>query len=90
MRPKTRIIIRPWTPRIIPYYISVDSVKQSLLVAYPKLKKVLYVGWAKRKVNGKAKFFYLAATGDTTRQAREVLKKSDAFGENVWDLRKPV
>lgn len=89
MKTKTRIIVRPWTPRIVPYTIPAESVRQTLALAYPKFKKVLYIGWVKRRINGKPRLFYLAATADTTRKAREMFKKSEAFGENVWDLAKP-
>lgn len=83
---QVRIIVRPWIPRNLPYSIPSDSVEQILQNVYPSLKKVLYVGWVKRRVDNKMKLFYLAATGDTTRQARENFKKSEAFGENIWEL----
>lgn len=83
---KIRVIIRPWTPRNIPHQIPVEKVKEVLETAYPKLGKILYVGWAKRKVEGKRKLFYLATTGDTPSEAREKLKKSENYGEDIWNL----
>ncbi len=83
---KTRIIIRPWTPRTVPSSLPEAPIKQALKEAYPKLKKIVYIGWAKRKVNGKRVLWYLAATGETTKEAREHLKKSELYGENVWIL----
>jgi len=53
-RKKFRVIIRPWVPRKIPYDIPMNQVKEILKVAYPKLKKVVYVGWARRVVEGKS------------------------------------
>lgn len=83
---KVRVIIRPWTPRNIPHQIPVEKVKEVLEAAYPKLGKILYVGWAKRVIEGKRTLFYLAATADTPSQARERLKKSENYGKDIWNL----
>jgi hypothetical protein len=79
-----RVVVRPWTPRRVPYTISVDALEQVLIVAYPKLKEVLYVGWTKRRVAGKLTLMYIAATGDTTQEARQAFKKSEDYNESVW------
>ncbi len=86
MKKKVRIIVRPWIPRRIPYLISANLVKKKIEFAYPKLKKVLYVGWVRRKVNGRSSLLYLAATADTTKDARFLLKKGELYGENIWNL----
>lgn len=83
---QVRIIVRPWVPRRIPYSIPAKAVEEKLTLAYPKLKRVLYIGWIRKKVNGKSGLFYLAATADTTKDARRVLKKSESFGEDIWNL----
>jgi len=71
---KFRIIVRPWIPRKIPYQILTTNVKMILEEAYPKLKKVVYVGWARRLYDGKKQIIYLAATGDSGIEARKVFK----------------
>jgi len=86
MKKRIRVVVRPWVPRNIPYAIPTDSVRRVLAEAFPKLKKVLYVGWVKRRENGKVTLYYLAATADTTLEARNILKTSKAYGENVWNL----
>jgi hypothetical protein len=86
MKKHIRVIVRPWVPRNIPYTIPAENVRQVLSFAYPKLKKVLYIGWARRRVNGKRVLCYLAATADTTLSARRILKLSESYGEEVWNL----
>lgn len=81
---KFRIIIHPWVPRKIPYDIPMTRVKDILKDAYPKLKKVVYVGWARRVYDGKKQIVYLAATGDSGIEARKVFKISEKFGEDIW------
>ena len=83
-RKKFRILIRPWVPRKIPYQIPMDRVKEILKEAYPKLKKVVYVGWSRRIYDGKKQIVYLAATGDSGIEARKVFKTSENFGEDIW------
>lgn len=86
MKKKIRVIVRPWTPRNIPYTIPAENAKKILEDAYPKIKKVLYIGWTKRMVNGKRMLKYLAATADSTIDARKIFKYSEEFGENIWNL----
>jgi hypothetical protein len=81
---KFRIIVRPWTPRKIPYQIPMTRIKELMQEAYPKLKKVVYVGWVRRVVDGKKQIIYLAATGDSGIEARKVFKTSENFGEDIW------
>lgn len=85
-KPKIRVIVRPWTPRIIPYAIPTAAVRDILKEAYPQLKKVLYVGWIKRKENNKSVLYYLAATGETAGEARKNFKKSVNYGIDIWKL----
>jgi hypothetical protein len=84
---KFRIIVRPWTPRKIPYQIPMTGIKEILTEAYPNLKKVVYVGWARRIFDKKKQIIYLAATGDTGLQARKAFKTSEEFGENIWVIK---
>lgn len=86
MKKKVRVIVRPWIPRNIPFTIPAEQAKQVLEGAYPKLKKVVYIGWAKRYVNGRRVLRYVAATADTTIDARKVFKYSEDYGENIWNL----
>lgn len=81
---KIRVIVRPWTPRKLPKQISIKRVDDVVEKAYPKMKKLLYVGWVRRNVNGKRRLLFLAATGDTPSEARTVFKQSENFGEDVW------
>jgi hypothetical protein len=81
---KTRIIVRPWTPRKIPYVVSKQRVNEVISEARPKIKAILYVGWVRRKVDNKRKILFLAATGATASEARTAFKKSEDFGENIW------
>ena len=81
---KFRIIVRPWVPRKLPYQIPMVKVKDVLEEAYPNLKKVVYVGWSRRIINGKRELIYLAATGDTGLEARKAFKTSEQFGEDIW------
>src|SRR5579862_3685016 len=78
---KFRVIIRPWIPRKLPYDVPMTRAKEILKGAYPKLKKVVYVGWARRVHDGKRQIVYLAATGDSGIEARKVFKTSEHFGE---------
>lgn len=84
LKKKFRIIVRPWVPRQLPYQIPMDHVKEILKIAYPKLKKVVYVGWARRVIDGKKQIVYLAATGETGPEARKIFKASQNFGEDIW------
>ncbi len=81
---KFRIIIRQWTPRKLPYDLPMARVKEILHDAYPKLKMVVYVGWARRVYEDKKQIIYLAATGDTGIEARKIFKTSEKFGEDIW------
>ncbi len=84
--PKVRIIVRPWQPRTVPRPLQSKDVESILHTARPKLKKVLYIGWARRRINGVSQLHYLAATGDTTSEARRTFKSSQDFGETIWKL----
>jgi hypothetical protein len=81
---KLRVIVRPWTPRKIPYAISIEHVNRIMQEAKPKIKAVIYVGWARRKMNEKRMLLYLAATGNTASEARKAFKTSENFGEDIW------
>lgn len=81
-----RVVVRPWTPRKIPYRITTAQAEFILDTAYPNLKKVVYVGWTRRDVNGKKQLLYLASTADTLREARRVFKTGTDFGINLWKL----
>ncbi len=81
-----RVIVRPWVPRKIPFQIPVASVMQILDKVRPKLKRILYAGWVKRKVNGKQILCYLAATADTLNEAKKKFKSGENFGDEVWNL----
>lgn len=83
-KPKIRVIVRPWTPRKIPYSISFQRVNEVIKEARPKLKSHLYVGWSRRNVAGKKVLFYLVATGNTSSEVRKAFKISENFGENIW------
>ena len=83
---KFRIIVRPLVPRRLPYQIPMTRVKEILQEAYPQLKNVVYVGWARRVYNGKKQLIYLAATGETGSESRKVFKTSELFGEKIWVL----
>ena len=79
-----RVIMRPWIPRRLPYDVSITKVQEVLRDIYLKLKKVVYVGWARRVIDGKRQIIYLVATGETGSEARKVFKTSEAFGEDIW------
>ncbi|MBA3724287.1 MAG: hypothetical protein H0W89_05370 [Candidatus Levybacteria bacterium] len=81
---KIRIIVRPWVPRKLPYQIPMARVKEVLQEAYPQLKTVVYVGWARRTMDNRKLLIYLAATGETGLEARKAFKKSEKFGEDIW------
>ena len=83
---KVRILVRPWVPRRIPYQIPMSSVREVLTSARPHMQEVLYVGWVKRVVDGKRVLMYLAATGETAKEARKRFKESNDFGVNIWKL----
>ncbi len=44
----------------------------------------MYVGWARRVIEGKKQIVYLAATGDSGIEARKAFKTSENFGEDIW------
>ncbi len=81
---KIRVIVRPWNPRKIPYSISFQQVNEIIKEAQPKIKNILYVGWARRSVGDKKVLQYLVATGETSSKARKAFKMSIDFGENIW------
>lgn len=83
---KPRVIVRPWIPRKKIPFISQDIIEQTMKTNFTKLRPVLYVGWCMRKINGKRVLLYLMATGETSKEARTHFKKSEAYGENIWDL----
>ncbi len=81
---KYRVIVKPVTPRNVPQTIPAEKLIKILDEALPHLQKVIYAGWIRRNVNKKKRLQFLAATGNTSKEARENFKKSEAFGENVW------
>lgn len=83
-RPKIRVIVRPWVPRKIPYAISIEEVEQVIREAQKNIKAVIYVGWARRVIDGKKIILYVIATGNTASEARNNFKKSNKIGEEVW------
>lgn len=76
--------MRPWVPRKLPYQIPMTRVKEILQEAYPELKSVVYVGWARRIHKGKKTLMYLAATGSSGIDARKAFKTSTDFGKDIW------
>lgn len=83
---KYRIVIRPWIPRRKVHPIPMSVVEETINNNRDKLQKAIYAGWSRRIVDGKRTIVYLLATGITTREARDNFKKSEEFGENVWQL----
>lgn len=81
---KIRVIVRPWTPRKIPQQIPAKRVDELIEKIYPKIKKLLYVGWVRRKIDGKRTLLFLAATGNTPSEARQAFKKSELWEEDIW------
>lgn len=81
---RVRVVVRQWIPRKLPKQISIARVNELVKEIYPKLKKILYVGWCKRVINGKKVIVYLAATGDSGIIARKVFKTSEDFGQDIW------
>ena len=81
---KIRIIVSPLIPRKMPYSITKEQINQLMKEARPKIKSVIYVGWARRKIDGKRRLLYLMATGSTSPEARKTFKTSENFGEDIW------
>lgn len=81
---KPRIVVKPFVPRKVPYQIPIQKIDEFIKKEHQKIKKVLFVGWARRKIDGKRKLLFLAATGETTTTARKNFKESYNFGDEVW------
>ncbi|HVZ58949.1 MAG TPA: hypothetical protein VG935_04330 [Patescibacteria group bacterium] len=84
---QVRVIVRPWVPRQIPYQVPKRNLEALLKETYPQLEKIVYVGWSKRKENGKRVLYFLLATGQTPSQARERFKTNTDYGNKTWIIR---
>jgi len=80
-----RVIIRQWMPRKA-QPIPIETVRAFIQTEYDKLQNVLYVGWSRKKVNGKLSVQLIAATGKSSLEARKNFKTSNAIGTNIWVL----
>lgn len=88
--PKIRVIVRPWIPRKKMPLIPQEHIELTMKNILTKIKPVLYVGWSMRKIRGQRMLVYLMATGDSSKEARMNFKKSEDFGENIWDLSETI
>lgn len=83
---KLRVIVRPWIPQKVPIEITKNDLQEFIQENVGKFKSVIYMGWIRRKVQGKRVMKFILATADKASEARNKFKKSEEFGEDVWDL----
>jgi hypothetical protein len=82
-----RLIIRQFAPKTMPYQVTPDDFSQALKILFPKLDKVVYAGWARRKNNNGEKITgFFISTGTTSLEARKRFKTSVEFGKHIWQL----
>ena len=80
-----RVIIRQWMPRKA-QPIPIETIRTFIETEYDKLQNVLYVGWVRIQVDGKRSVQLIAATGQSSLEARKNFKTSNAIGTNIWVL----
>jgi hypothetical protein len=85
-RKKLRVIARPWQPRNIPYPVSQRQLKAFVQTHVQHFDEILYLGWVRRKEQGKRVIKFIVATGPTRLIAKKRFKESTAFGTEVWEV----
>lgn len=86
-----KVIIRPLEPRKKPSVVTKSKIKNFLLANIEHFSDVVYLGWVRREYKlkdgtSKRGMRFIVATAKKRLEARKVMKKSDNWGEEVWDL----
>jgi len=85
-RKKTRVIVRPWQPRNVPYQISQTWLKTFIQTHFQYFDEILYLGWVRRVEEKKRVVKFIVATGPTRLVAKQRFKESTQFGSEVWEI----
>lgn len=83
---KLRVIVRPWQPRNLPYLVTKNQLKAFVQTHVQHFDQVLYLGWVRRKEQGKRVVKFIVATGPTRLAAKQRFKDSTRFGSEVWEV----
>ena len=84
---RVRVIIRPWTPRKMPYAVTRELISTFIQTHYPDFEAVVYAGWSRKlNINGSRKISFYVATGKTSSEARKRFKESNAYGKEIWEI----
>lgn len=82
-----RLIVRPYTPRQLPYKFNTEQFEEFLTSIFPHLQNIVYAGWMRRvDTSGKKRLGFFIATGKTSQEARTLFKQSHEFGKNIWEI----
>jgi hypothetical protein len=86
-----KIIIRPVEPRKKPSVVTKAKIKSFLEENISNFSDVVYMGWVRREYElkdgtPKRGMRFIAATAEKRLEARKIMKKSDNWGVDVWDL----
>jgi len=85
-RKKLRVIVRPWQPRNLPFPVSQQKLKAFIQTHVHLFDEILYLGWVRRKENGKRVVKFIVATGPNRLIAKKRFKESEKFGTEVWKI----
>lgn len=83
---KTRVIVRPWQPRNLPFVVTQVQLKEFIQSHVTDFAAVVYLGWVRRRFQGKTETKFIVATGKDRLEAKQRFKESQDFENSVWDL----
>jgi hypothetical protein len=81
LQPKTRVIVRPWQPRRLPYSVSEETLHSFITTHRTFFDHVVYLGWVRRNNTG---IVFVVATGPDRKTAKERFKTSLQLGTECW------
>lgn len=86
-----KVIVRPVEPRKKPSVVTKAKIKKFLVENVSNFSDVVYLGWVRREYvlkdgTRKRGMRFIASTAKKRLDARKIMKKSENWGEDVWDL----
>jgi hypothetical protein len=85
-RKKLRVIVRPWQPKNLPYAVTQTHLKTFIQTHVAVFDEILYLGWARRVVDGKRVIKFFVATGPTRLVAKQRFKEGAPAEGELWEI----
>lgn len=84
---KIHVFIRQWIPRILPYRVTEEEIRQFVGRHHQEFSTFIYAGWRRRKDSqGVRRIGFFIGTGASRKEARDVFKEGMAFGKSIWEI----